>query len=74
MVNGYYCGHFGENMTIAELEAGILWHYEGGRNLLKNSTAFPPEPIPRPENIPADMHGTARKPPRNRIPTYLTVT
>lgn len=25
MVNGYYCGHFGENMTIAELEAGILW-------------------------------------------------
>ena len=24
MVNGYYCGHFGENMTIAELEAGIL--------------------------------------------------
>ena len=34
MVNGYYCGHFGENMTIAELEAGILWHYEGGRNRL----------------------------------------
>lgn len=55
MVNGYYCGHFGENMTIAELEAGILWHYEGGCNLLKDSTAFPPEPIPRPENLPADM-------------------
>lgn len=55
MVNGYYCGHFGENMTIAELEAGILWHYEGGRNLLKDSTAFPPEPIPRPENLPADI-------------------
>lgn len=55
MVNGYYCGHFGENMTIAELEAGILWHYEGSRNLLKDSTAFPPEPIPRPENLPADI-------------------
>lgn len=55
MVNGYYCGHFGENMTIAELEAGILWHYEGGCNLLKDSTAFPPEPIPRPENLPADI-------------------
>ena len=55
MVNGYYCGHFGENMTIAELEAGILWHYEGGHNLLKDSTAFPPEPIPRPENLPADI-------------------
>lgn len=55
MVNGYHCGHFGENMTIAELEAGILWHYEGGCNLLKDSTAFPPEPMPRPENIPADM-------------------
>lgn len=55
MVNGYYCGHFGENMTIAELEAGILWHYEGSCNLLKDSTAFPPEPIPRPENLPADI-------------------
>lgn len=58
MVNGYYCGHFGENMTIAELEAGILWHYEGGCNLLKNSTAFPPEPIPRPDESPPEPQHT----------------
>lgn len=58
MVNGYYCGHFGENMTIAELEAGILWHYEGGCNLLKDSTAFPPEPIPRPDESPPEPQHT----------------
>ena len=74
MVNGYYCGHFGENMTIAELEAGILWHYEGGCNLLKDSTAFPPEPIPRPENLPADIPWYGKEPPRNRIPIYSTAT
>lgn len=34
IVNGYYCGHFGEDMTIDEIAAGIRWHYEGGRNRL----------------------------------------
>ena len=34
MLNGYYCGHFGEDMTIDEIAAGIRWHYEGGRNRL----------------------------------------
>ena len=29
IVNGYYCGHFGEDMTIDEIAAGIRWHYEG---------------------------------------------
>lgn len=55
MVNGYCCGHFGEDMTVAELAAGIRWHYENGTNLLKDSDAFPPEPIERPEGLPADM-------------------
>lgn len=55
MVNGYYCGHFGEDMTVAELAAGIRWHYENGTNLLKDSDAFPPEPMERPEWLPADM-------------------
>lgn len=32
IVNGYYCGHFGEDMTIDEIAAGIRWHYEGGCN------------------------------------------
>ena len=47
MVNGYYCGHFGEDMTVAELAAGIRWHYENGYNLLDGSTAFPPESAER---------------------------
>lgn len=55
MLNGYYCGHFGEDMTAAELAAGIRWHYENGYNQLGGSTAFPAEPEPRPEGVPADM-------------------
>lgn len=55
MVNGYYCGHFGEGMTVAELAAGIRWHYENSHNTLKDSTAFPPEPMERPEGLPADV-------------------
>lgn len=55
MVNGYYCGHFGEDMTVEEIAAGIRWHYENGYNLLQDSTAFPPERMERPADLPADM-------------------
>lgn len=55
MLNGYYCGHFAEDMTAAEIEAGIRWHYENGYNLLKDSAAFPPEPMERPADLPADL-------------------
>ncbi len=55
MLNGYYCGHFGEDMTLAELADGIRWHYENGCNLLDGSTAFPPEPMERPAGLPADL-------------------
>lgn len=55
MLNGYYCGHFGEDMTAAELAAGIRWHYDNGYNQLDGSTSFPAEPEPRPEGVPADM-------------------
>lgn len=34
ILNGYYCGHFGEDMTISQLAAGIRWHYENGYNRL----------------------------------------
>ena len=34
VLNGYYCGHLGENMTVDELAAGIRWHYENGYNRL----------------------------------------
>lgn len=55
MLNGYYCGHFGEGMTVKELAAGIRWHYEGGYNTLDGSTAFPPEPAERPADLPANV-------------------
>ena len=55
MLNGYYCGHFGEDMTVEELAAGIRWHYENNYNLLDGSTAFPPEPIERPADLPASL-------------------
>lgn len=35
IINGYYCGRLGEEMTIAELEAGIRWHYERGTYLVQ---------------------------------------
>ena len=44
MLNGYYCGHFGEDMNALEIAAGIRWHYENGYNLLSDSTALPDEP------------------------------
>lgn len=37
MLNGYYCGHFGEDMNALEIAAGIRWHYENGYNLLSDS-------------------------------------
>lgn len=55
ILNSYYCGHLGEDMTISQLANGIRWHYENGCNLLAESTAFPSEPIDRPANLPADM-------------------
>lgn len=55
MLNGYYCGHFGEDMTVAELAAGIRWHYENGYNTLDGSTAFPPEPMERPADLPTNI-------------------
>lgn len=54
MLNGYYCGHFGEDMTAAELAAGIRWHYENGYNTLDGSTAFPAEPKLYPEEYDGD--------------------
>ena len=51
MLNGYYCGHLGEDMTVTELAAGIRWHYENGYNLLSESVAFPPEPMEQPEEL-----------------------
>ena len=62
MLNGYYCGHFGEDMTVAELAAGIRWHYENGYNTLKDSTAFPPEPMEHPADLPWYGKATSAEP------------
>ena len=32
ILNGYYCGHLGENMSLDELTAGVRYHYENSMN------------------------------------------
>ena len=39
VLNGYYCGHFGEDMTADQIAAGIRWHYENGYNRLADHAA-----------------------------------
>lgn len=34
VLNGHYCGHLGEEMTVDEIAAGIRWNYENGYNRL----------------------------------------
>lgn len=34
ILNGYYCGHFGDGMTVDEIAAGIRWNYASGHNRL----------------------------------------
>ena len=36
MLNGYYCGRLGEDMTLDELTAGVRFHYENGYNSLSD--------------------------------------
>ena len=42
LLNGYYCGHLAEDMTIDELTAGVRWHYENGYNQLRSVEGIPP--------------------------------
>lgn len=65
ILNGYYCGHFGEDMNVAELAAGIRWHYENGYNLLSDSAAFPQILWSARQTF----HGTTRPSAQSRIPT-----
>lgn len=74
MVNGYYCGHFGEDMTLAELADGIRWNYENSCNLLDGSTAFPPEPRSARQTFRQAFRGTERPPAQSWIPTSTTAT
>ncbi len=36
MLNGYDCGHIGEDMSVVELTNGVRWHYNNHFNLLKD--------------------------------------
>ncbi len=36
IMNGYYCGRLGEDMSIAELTDGVRWHYNNRSGLLKD--------------------------------------
>ena len=49
-LNGYYCGHLAEDMSIDELANGVRWHYENGFNSLagfieQHDGTIPPEQI-----------------------------
>ena len=50
ILNGYYCGHLGEDMSLDELTAGVRYHYENSRNDLDgfigaHDDRLPPEVI-----------------------------
>ena len=50
ILNGYYCGQLGENMSLDELTAGVRYHYENSRNDLDgfieaHDDRLPPELI-----------------------------
>ena len=50
ILNGYYCGHLGENMSLDELTAVVRYHYENSRNDLDgfigaHDDRLPPEVI-----------------------------
>ena len=50
ILNGYYCGHLGENMSLDELTVGVRYHYENSMNDLDgfigaHDDRLPPEVI-----------------------------
>ena len=50
ILNGYYCGQLGEDMSLDELTAGVRYHYENSRNDLAgfieaHDDRLPPEVI-----------------------------
>ena len=73
ILNGYYCGHLGEDMSLDELTAGVRYHYENGRNDLDGfigamTTGFPrrlsrkqePPPMQRGFPFPKSPTGTGK--------------
>lgn len=73
ILNGYYCGHLGEDMSLDELTAGVRYHYEtAGMTLTvlsgRMTTGFPrrlsrkqePPPMQRGFPFPKSPTGTGK--------------
>lgn len=55
-LNGYYCGHLGEDMTVDELAKGVRWHYENNYNTLagfieERDSRLPPDQLAFPNDL-----------------------
>ena len=79
ILNGYYCGHLGEDMSLDELTAGVRYHYENTTLTVlsgRMTTGFPrrlsrkrePPPMKRGFPFPKSPTGTERI----LTPMYLT--
>ena len=61
ILNGYYCGHLGEDMSLDELTAGVRYHYENSMNDLdglsgRMTTGFPRR-LSRKQELPPMQQG-----------------
>ena len=76
ILNGYYCGHLGEDMSLDELTAGVRYHYENSMRYERMTTGFPRRlsrkrgqpPMKRGFPFPKSPTGTGRI----LTPMYLT--
>ena len=59
MLNGYYCGHLGEDMSVEDIARGIRWHYENKCNLLADNIPEEPEEDESSEEDSRFPHGYA---------------
>ena len=47
ILNGYYCGHLGEDMSLDELTAGVRYHYENSMNDIDGFIGAHDDRLPR---------------------------
>ena len=61
ILNGYYCGHLGEDMSLDELTAGVRYHYENSMNdldgFIGSMTAGFPRRLSRKQEPPPMQRG-----------------
>lgn len=80
MLNSYYCGYLGEDMTVDEMAAGVRRHYENGYNSVADfieahDDTLPPEVLEeaRQAAMPQDFH-SMRNPMTEKILTRMYMT